>query len=161
MTSSHTIGMITNTLARHKKNAINDRPIETVKFARLPNALGFGKGFDINNVIDPFEAEWTFAWLLKELEDRKQKDFFFFIHTWKVHAPYQSSYYLAKERLSDEVLYYMKNPHKLPNKGPRLTMRYGLFLKENNLLNVKDCVDMYDGGIRYVDDYIRRLIDKT
>jgi iduronate 2-sulfatase len=26
-------------------------------------------------------------------------------------------------------------------------------------MNVKDCVDMYDGGIRYVDDYIGRLID--
>jgi len=28
-------------------------------------------------------------------------------------------------------------------------------------MNVRDCVDMYDGGIRYVDDYIGRLIEKT
>ena len=135
--------------------------VESVKFARLPNALGFGRGFDINNLVDPFEADWSFEWLLKELENHKEKNFFFFIHTWKVHAPYQSSYYLAKGRLSEEVLYYMKHPHELPNKGPRLTIRYGLFLKENNLFNVNDCVDMYDGGIRYVDDYIGRLIDKT
>ena len=135
--------------------------VETVKFARLPDALGYGKGFDTNNAIDPFEADWTFGWLLKELEDRTQKDFFLFIHTWKVHAPYQSSYYLAKERLKEEILYYMKNPHMLPNAGRKIATRYGLFLKENGFLNVRDCVDMYDGGIRYVDDYVGRLIDKT
>ncbi len=135
--------------------------LKTVKFAKLPNVLGFGNGFDINNVVDPFQADWVFAWLLKELEDHKEKDFFLFIHTWKVHAPYQSNYYLAKEKLSEEVLYYMANPHMLPNKGPRLTIRYGSFLKEHNLMNVRDCVDMYDGGIHYVDDYIGKLIDKT
>jgi len=135
--------------------------LETVKFAKLPNVLGFGNGFDINNVVDPFQEDWAFEWLLKELENHKAKDFFLFIHTWKVHAPYQSSYYLAKERLSEEILYYMANPHKLPHKGPRLTIRYGSFLKENNLMNIRDCVDMYDGGIRYVDDYIGRLIEKT
>jgi arylsulfatase A-like enzyme len=135
--------------------------VETVKFAKLPNALGFGNGFDINNVVDPLQADWAFEWLLQELENHKDKEFFFFIHTWKVHAPYQSSYYLAKERLSEEILYYMANPHKLPHTGPRLAIRYGSFLKENNLMHVRDCVDMYDGGIRYVDDYMGRLIDKT
>ena len=133
--------------------------LKTLKFAKLPNVLGFGNGFDINNVVDPFQADWAFEWLLKELENHKEKDFFLFIHTWKVHAPYQSSYYLEQGRLSEDVLYYMANPHKLPHKGPRLTIRYGSFLKEHNMMNVKDCVDMYDGGIRYVDDYIGRLID--
>ncbi|MCP5107588.1 MAG: sulfatase-like hydrolase/transferase, partial [bacterium] len=35
------------------------------------------------------------------------------------------------------------------------------FLAENNLLNPKDCVTLYDGGIHYVDQYIGRLIHKT
>ncbi len=150
-----------NESLRNIAEALKPHGVETVKFARLPNVLGFANGFDINNVVDPFQADWAFEWLLKALENQKEKDFFLFIHTWKVHAPYQSSYYLAKERLSAEALYYMENPHKLPQQGPRLTMRYGSFLKENNLFNVRDCVDMYDGGIRYVDGYIGRLIART
>ena len=102
---------------------LKTRGVKTIKFAKLPNLLGFGNGFDINNVVDPFEADFSFKWLLKELEDHKEKNFFFFIHTWKVHAPYFSNHYLDKERLNQEVLYYMKNPYKLPNEDARITIR--------------------------------------
>jgi arylsulfatase A-like enzyme len=134
--------------------------VKTIKFAELPNVLGFGNGFDINNVIDPFAAEYSFKWLLKELENHKQKDFFLFIHTWKVHAPYFSTYYMEKENLSEEFLYYLKYPRKLPHKDRAVTIRQRQFFKESNL-NVNDCVDLYDGGIYYVDRYIRKLIDKV
>ena len=141
---------------------LKTRGVKTIKFAKLPNVLGFGNGFDINNVIDPFVADFTFNWFLKELENHKEKDFFFFIHTWKVHAPYFSSYYLDKKRLSEEVNFFMRHPNKLPKKNNlSLTLRYKHFLHENKLLNVNDCVDMYDGGIRYVDRHIGRLIEKT
>jgi len=135
--------------------------VKTLKFAKLPNVLGFGNGFDINNVVDPFVADYSFQWLLKELENHKEKDFFLFIHTWKVHAPYFSDYYLEKGRLSGEVIYYMKHPLELPKDNLSLTLRYRKFLHRSNLLNVSDCVDMYDGGIHYVDQYIGKLIDKT
>ena len=134
---------------------------KTIKFAKLPDELGFGNGFDINNSIDPFTKGYKFKWLLKELENHKAEDFFLFIHTWKVHAPYYSSHYLDKERLSEEVLYYMKSPSELPNKDARVTVRYGKFLEENNLLNRNDCVDMYDGGILYVDRFIGEIVDKA
>jgi arylsulfatase A-like enzyme len=137
--------------------------VKTLKFAKLPNVLGFGNGFDINNLIDPFRGDNAFERLLKELENHKEKDFFLFIHTWKVHAPYFSNYYLEKERLSEEVLFYMKHPHLLPDKDSRVDImhRYRKFLKKSNLLNVSDCVDMYDGGIHYVDQFIGRIIDKA
>ena len=135
--------------------------VKTIKFAKLPDELGFGNGFDTNNVIDPFATDYYFKWLLKELEDHREKDFFLFIHTWKVHAPYFSNYYLEKKRLSEEVLYYMEHPHALPNKDSSVTIRYRKFLGKINYYNVSDCVDMYDGGINYVDQYIGRIIDKT
>ena len=135
--------------------------LKTIKFAKLPNELGFGNGFNINNSIDPFAKVDNFEWLLQELENHKAEDFFLFIHTWKVHAPYFSNHYLDKERLSEEVLYYMENYHELPNKDGRVTPRYGRFLKENNLLNLNDCVDMYDGGILYVDWFIGKICNKA
>jgi arylsulfatase A-like enzyme len=137
------------------------RGVKTIKFAKLPDELGFGNGFDINNSIDPFVKGYRFEWLLKELENHKAEDFFLFIHTWMVHAPYHSNYYLDKERLSEEVLYYMENPYELPNKDARVTIRYGRFLKENDLFNLSDCVDMYDGGILYVDWFIGEIIKKA
>ena len=109
----------------------------------------------------PLRINYHFNQLLKELENHKEKDFFFFIHTWKVHAPYFSNYYLEKERLSEEVLFYMKHPYKLPKDNRSLTLRYRKFLEQNNLYNLNDCVDMYDGGIHYVDQYIGKLIDKS
>ncbi|MGI9142708.1 MAG: hypothetical protein ACR2IJ_05910 [Fluviibacter sp.] len=33
MTNSDTVGMITNTLTRHKQNAIDNRPIQAIKLA--------------------------------------------------------------------------------------------------------------------------------
>ena len=140
---------------------LKPRGVKTIKFAKLPNELGFGNGFDINNTIDPFAESYKFEWLLKELENHKEDDFLFFVHTWMVHAPYFSNHYLDKERLSEEVLYYMKNPYELPNKDARVTIRYGRFLKKHNLYNLSDCVDMYDGGILYVDRFIGDIVDKA
>jgi arylsulfatase A-like enzyme len=140
---------------------LKPRGFKTIKFAKLPNELGFGNGFDINNTFDPFIKGYKFEWLLKELENHKTEDFFLFIHTWKVHAPYFSNHYLDKGRLSEEVLYYMQNPHKLPNVDGRIGPRYRKFLKENNLLNLSDCVDMYDGGILYVDWFIGEIVNKA
>lgn len=133
--------------------------VKTIKFAGLPNVDGFENGFEINNVVDPFVDDVEFNRLLKELENHKEKDFFLFIHTWKVHAPYTSSYFLEKGRLSEEVLNYINHPSILP--GENSIVKFRKFLKKNKLLNVVDCVAMYDGGIHYVDRYIGRLIDKT
>ena len=39
---------------------LKTRGVKTIKFANLPNELGFGNGFDINNVIDPFADKLPF-----------------------------------------------------------------------------------------------------
>ncbi|MCP5101764.1 MAG: sulfatase-like hydrolase/transferase, partial [bacterium] len=74
--------------------------ISTIKHAKLSNSLGFGNGFGTNRNVDPFHEDEKFNRLVKDLEKNKANDFFLFIHTWKVHAPYGNSYFLEKGRLN-------------------------------------------------------------
>jgi arylsulfatase A-like enzyme len=133
--------------------------IKTVKFAKLPDELGFNRGFDLNNPVDPFSDNKKMNELLKELENNKEEDFFLFIHTWMVHAPYANSYFLKETRIEKEKREYINNFRKIQKK--RLSAVFYNFLKENNLNNVHDCVALYDGGIRYVDQCIGKIINKS
>ncbi len=54
--------------------------IKTLKFARLPNELGFGRGYDKNYIIDSFHSNKLINKVLKELENNKKENFFIF-HT--------------------------------------------------------------------------------
>ncbi|MDQ1350630.1 MAG: Sulfatase-like hydrolase/transferase [Acidobacteriota bacterium] len=150
------IKTIADVLEAHKST------IKTLKYAKLPTELGFANGFEKNIQMDPFDNKNKLAALLKEIEDNKEKDFFFFLHTWKVHAPYTSTYFLEKGKLSEEKLYYLQHPRKLAQADVKLTKNKKIlqFLKENNLYNAKDCMTLYDGGIHNVDGSIGKLIEK-
>jgi len=144
--------------------------VTTVKFARLPDNLGFARGVDINNSIDPFKDEQSFKKLLKEFENQKGKDFFFFIHTWMVHAPYARSHFLKEGKISQEKRKQidqfrtmtqeqrMKFIEKKQSKG--MTIDFPVFLARNKLFNMKDCKALYDSGVYYVDRYVDRLMGK-
>jgi arylsulfatase A-like enzyme len=135
--------------------------IDTMKFALLPDELGFAKGFAKNNRYDPFFVDNGFNNVLQELENYKDKDFFLFIHTWMVHAPYSNCYFLEKEKISEAKKNYIDNFRKYsPEKG-NLVEEFQRFLQENHLFNPDDCMTLYDSGIHYVDRYIGKIIDKT
>ncbi len=137
--------------------------IKTIKYAKLPDGLGFGKGFDINRLVDPFADDKIFNRLLAQFEKNKDKDFFFFIHTWRVHSPYTSSYFLENEKIDPETRRYIDNFREIhkENKDAEISKDFLAFVRAEGLFNLRDCVDLYDGGIHYVDRYIGRLIAKT
>jgi arylsulfatase A-like enzyme len=138
----------------------HDANIKTIKYAKLPRALGFGNGFEKDNSMDPLGNKNKVNQLLKTIEKNKENDFFLFIHTWKVHAPYTSPYYLEKGRLNEEQLYYLHRPGKLGGNRTKRAGYFHRFLKKNHLYNVKDCITLYDGSIVIIDRYIGKIIDK-
>ena len=144
--------------------------LKTVKFAKLSGELGFARGFDSDNTIDPFSSNKHFDLLLNELENLKNKDFFLFLHTWMAHAPYTHSHYLEGEKIDDVQRNLIDNYRNLNKKerkeifGKDENARGGDFpylLRKNKLFNAGDCRALYDGGIRYVDGYMGKLLEKA
>jgi choline-sulfatase len=143
--------------------------LKTVKFAKLPDKLGFSRGFDINNSLDPFLDEKSFKRLLKEFENQKDRDFFFFVHTWMVHAPYARSRFLRKGKVSQEkrkqidkfrTMTKEERMKVLKKQSKGVANDFPVFLSRNKLFNMKDCKALYDGSIYYVDQLIDRLIKR-
>ncbi|UCH97575.1 MAG: sulfatase [Candidatus Aminicenantes bacterium] len=143
--------------------------IKTVKFAKLSNELGFARGFDINNSVDPFFDDKKFNTLLDTLGNHKEENFFFFIHTWMAHAPYSHSYFLEEGKIDNEKRNYIDNFRRLSKKKRREILGKNArgsgrdfvdLLRKTRLFNAKDCVTLYDSGIHYVDRYIGKLISK-
>lgn len=144
--------------------------LTTVKFAKLPDDLGFARGFDINNTFDPFQGEARFKKLLEEFEKQQGREFFFFVHTWMVHAPYAQSHFVKEGKINREKREQidrframtkeerMKVIKKKKSKG--LANDFLVFLSRNKLFNMKDCKALYDSGVYYVDQRIGRLIKR-
>ncbi|UCH93851.1 MAG: sulfatase-like hydrolase/transferase, partial [Candidatus Aminicenantes bacterium] len=108
--------------------------------------------------------------LLKELENHKEKDFFLFIHTWMVHAPYTHSYFLKEGKIEKGKRNIIDNFRKLDKEArkellgkltKKLSNDFARYLKKNKLFNVDDCVALYDSTIHYVDGYIGEIIHKS
>jgi len=135
--------------------------IKTLKFARLPNELGFGRGYDKNYIIDSFHSNKLINKVLKELENNKKENFFLFIHTWMVHAPYANTYFLEKGKIGKKKRRFIGNFRKLGNKIEKTSSYFRSFLKKNNLFNVDFCMTLYDSGIHYVDQCIGIIINKS
>jgi hypothetical protein len=140
---------------------LKTRHINTLKFVLLPTELGFGRGFDKDNRYDPFFADHVLNNVLKEIENYKEKDFFLFIHTWMVHAPYSNCNFLEKRKVTVENWDYINNFRKLSPAKDRLTTDFQEFLQRNHLFNRDDCVTLYDSGIHHIDQYIGKIIEKT
>ncbi|NIM80487.1 MAG: sulfatase-like hydrolase/transferase [Candidatus Aminicenantes bacterium] len=140
---------------------LKTRHIDTIKFVLLPDELGFAKGFDKDNRYDPFFTDNTFKNVLKEIENHKEKNFFLFIHTWMVHAPYSNCNFLEEKRVTLENWNYINNFRRLSPAKDRLTDDFQEFLQKNQLFNRDDCVTLYDSGIHYVDRCVGKIIEKT
>lgn len=138
----------------------HDAAIKTIKFAKLPAELGFAKGYEKNFELDPFLTPKNLADLLKEIEANKDDDFFYFLHTWIVHAPYTHPYFLEEGRLSAEKSSYLQHPKQMGGGDVRLIRKVREFLMENGLFNAQDCMALYDGGIRHMDELFGEVIEK-
>ena len=138
----------------------HDAGINTVKIAKLPDALGFGNGFDKKIYQDTLFNERKTRVLMEELEKNKDRDFFLFIHTWRVHAPYSGDHFLEKDRLSAEDLVFIQNPGKAKGKKNKRAANYRKFLIKKNLFNAQDCINIYDSGIYQVDQNFGTIIEK-
>ena len=144
--------------------------LTTVKFAKLPDDLGFSRGFDINNTFDPFQGEANFKKLLEEFENHRDREFFFFVHTWMVHAPYAQSHFVKEGKINRErreqidTFRAMTKEERMKvikkNKSKGLANDFLVFLSRNKLFNMKDCKALYDSGVYYVDHRVGRLIKK-
>jgi len=134
--------------------------IKTMKFALLPDELGFASGFEINKCYDPFFTHQVLENVLREIENYKDKNFFLFVHTWMVHAPYSSSHFLDSNKIPPEEFYYIDNFRKLSPAKDRLVEDFRAYLKKINLYNPVDCMALYDSGIYQVDIYIGEIIEK-
>ena len=131
--------------------------IFTIKSALLPEELGFGKGYDINRRGDPLEDEERFKILLEDMAGIKDEDFFLFVHTWMVHAPYSNSRFLAENRLDPQGRARIdKFRQSLPDGVDKVSL-FREFLIEHDLYNRQDCMALYDSGIHYVDAMLGRL----
>jgi arylsulfatase A-like enzyme len=139
---------------------LKNNKINTIKIADLPDELGFNRGFNFNEKIDPFQKTDSFNIVLKQLENNKESNFFLFIHTWMVHAPYSNSYFLKKDKLTKEKLNFIDNFRNLEKGNENKDGDFWLFLEQNNLNNITDCIDLYDGCIHLVDQYIGKIINK-
>jgi arylsulfatase len=144
--------------------------ISTVKFAKLSSSLGFGRGYDVNNSLDPFLYKKDAEKLLNQIENHKQKDFFLFVHTWLVHAPYTNTHFLENPRVDEQNRSHIDNFRRMTKKDRRelvgkKTKKMGgdfrVFLKKNKIFNREDCVALYDSGIHYVDRYIGKIVEKA
>ena len=135
----------------------------TIKYAAaLPKELGFAKGFGSINNIDPFVTADRLKMVLKDLEINKEKEFFLFIHTWMVHAPYTKSHFLEKDKIDEEKRNYIDNFREANiERSEDLASDFRVFLEENDLFNIEDCLALYDSGIHYVDLQIGEIINKT
>jgi arylsulfatase A-like enzyme len=140
---------------------LKSHQINTIKFVLLPDELGFGRGFDKDNRYDPFYGEDVLNNVLREIEKYKEKDFFLFIHTWMVHAPYSNCSFLGKEKVTVENWDYINNFRKLSPAKDMLTADFKNFLQKHDLFTRDDCVTLYDSGIYHVDRYIGKIIEKT
>ena len=81
-----------------------------------------------------------------------------------VHAPYSNSFYLEEGKINKKKQQYINNFRKTvtnQKKKENISNKFSVFLKKNNLYNANDCKALYDSGIRYVDQYIGKMIDKT
>ena len=128
-------------------------PMKSVKFARLPEALGFNRGFYISENSDPFQNDTEYKSLIRLFDIFSKSDFFFFVHTWMVHAPYSDGLYFTDD---PEVRDYIYNLRETSKTG---SLELNKYLEESNAFTVENCIDLYDGGIHRVDREIGRLME--
>ncbi|MCI0471606.1 MAG: sulfatase-like hydrolase/transferase, partial [Candidatus Aminicenantes bacterium] len=140
---------------------LKSHKIRTSTFAALPGNLGFSRGFDYVNGADPLSTNRKFSMILHRLERHKDKNFFFFIHTWMVHAPYTNCYFLKEKKIDSLTRYRIDHFRLLGKELKYLSNDFRDYLVEKKIFNLKNCMTLYDSGICYVDSYIGKIIKKA
>lgn len=133
--------------------------IQTLKFADLPSELGFSRGFATDAPVDPIVRPWFSQTLVRTLSGLGEQPWFAFVHTWMVHAPYASTYFLPPGALPQDDRDFLDDYRRLALVTNAKAERYWRFLQDRRLYNRDACVDLYDGGIRKTDRYLGELFD--
>lgn len=123
----------------------------------MTGELGFAQGFRIYEE-GPTELEQEVESRVEELLDAYgELPFFFFFHTFEVHAPYTRSQF-ATPLMTDEE----RRAFEAFNAGPKGSSLKDQqdFLKESGLLRRDITVALYDGGIQFTDAYLGRFFEE-
>ena len=133
---------------------------------QLYSKIGFERGFDyysmnpdyMNRPNGSIEEDEIFYWL----KEYHKENFFLFFHTYAVHSPWRApkSYWELFEN-KEEAHFSLRDfldDSELPNIGQVDVYPY-FYRKVNRWIpaDVEYVRSLYDGGIRYVDDFIQRL----
>lgn len=144
------VPMISTIIREHRPT------MTTIKFAKLPGRLGFSRGFDLDVGGDPFRTEKRYKQLLNIIREHRGDEFFLFVHTWMVHAPYSSARFLRDGSISNEDREFVF--HLRDDNPPDANARLREFIKSRGWFTPGHCMDLYDGGIHRVDEGIGRLM---
>jgi arylsulfatase A-like enzyme len=123
-----------------------------------PN-FGLGRGFasyQTNMVnLGPRKVDQLIRWI----EGHRERPFFLFWHTFEVHAPY------LRGRFLDEVLDARKAARvreelaRIPRQeGTKTVMAEGEMLIRNGVFTPEVCSTLYDGGVRWADEALGRVL---
>ena len=124
--------------------------------ATMAESLGFDQGFEVYERRPPPNLhEWE---VMLDFLDRgaESEPFFFFLHTFEVHAPYTRLGY-AEPLLDRATLKAMEETcwfcPEIVGKAPELLQQHGVY-------NAEMQSHLYDGGIRHADMRIGLLFDE-
>lgn len=120
--------------------------------------LGFAQGFDEYSDHPPFPAaadiEQRYESLSSWLRDNKENQFFVFVHSYELHAPYNRSQYFKKmyPGTFDKEIDWTVIEH------PRSSPVYEQALKDAGVYDKDFTMALYDSGIKYTDVYIGKIM---
>ena len=145
---------------------LNAAGLETAAFTDggfLSREYGFSEGFQDywdadEETFDPSlrGLDGKFERIEDWLSDHRDRDFFLFLHTYEIHAPYES----------DEPFYSRHVQEGAPESGQDAAIEYLADLTEcqyfklERFSSLDQVVGAYDGGIAWVDDTVGRLVAK-
>jgi arylsulfatase A-like enzyme len=127
--------------------------------ATLDPRLGFGRGFARYDTTMEKLNQRNVGTLLDWIEAHKARPFFLFWHTFEVHAPYLRTTFLDEVLSPATASLVRRDLEHLARRGDRksihevqeLLIREGVFTPEV-------CRALYDGGVRWADDALARVV---
>lgn len=141
---------------------LRDAGLDTAAFTDggfLSREYGFAEGFDEYWDSDDMGTDELrgldrkFDQITSWLRDHRDRDFFLFLHTYEIHAPYESD----EPFFSDFVRAGEAEGDPAPLEYLRDLEECGYF-KLERFANLEELVGAYDGGIAWVDDTVGRLV---
>ena len=134
--------------------------------------FGFFQGFDVYHQGPAKLTEEVRSHLVEWLDQMEKIPFFLFFHTFEVHAPYtrleMADHVFSREEFDRLREFLIAEPHDqddparvdaLPRRNVSAT-RMKVYLEEHGLLRSEITSALYDGGIRFADEFIRWFFDE-